>query len=70
MKVITTSLLITLTLSRDLAFFPSSDSVPMLSIPSNIFHSLRTSESQRGHWGLLDYILLEVPQDTLQHKGH
>lgn len=44
--------------------------VPTLSIPSNIFHSLRTSQSQRGHWGLPDYILLEVPQYTLQHKGH
>lgn len=59
----------TLTLSRP-GILPELRLVPTLSIPSNIFRSLRTSRSQRGHWGLPDCILLEVPQYTLQHKGN
>ena len=50
---------------------PEVTLVPTLSIPRNIFCSLRTSHlNVDGHRGLPDHILLEVPQYTLQHRGH
>lgn len=50
--------------------FSLAQTCPTLSIQSNIFHCLRTSQSQHGYWWVPDHILLKAPQYTLQRRCH